>query len=334
MAFDPEVVRAASAALQKRTLAREARERARREEIYAAVPALREIDGELKKSVPAALRRAMADGGDAEEAMRDIRSRNLALQAKRQDLLARAGYAPDAMDEHPNCTLCGDTGWRGTEMCTCLRELCLAEQNRRLSSLLDLGNRSFDTFDLDLYSTDPDPGTGISPRQNMELIYELCLSYATKFGRFGIRNLLLTGGTGLGKTYLSACIAREVSEQGHSVVYDTAVHVFQTFDDEKFARDPDAKQEAKEALRRYLECDLVILDDLGSETTTQPVQSYLYTLVNTRLIRNLATVISTNLGPADLQERYAPQTVSRLEGEYQSLHFYGQDIRILKKAES
>ena len=170
-----------------------------------------------------------------------------------------------------------------------------------------------------------------SPRENMELIYEVCLSYAQKFGRFPLRNLFLTGAPGLGKTFLSACIARTVSEGGHSVVYDTAGNVFAQFETRKFQRDSADGQEARDETRRYLNCDLLILDDLGSELTTQFTQSALYELVNSRLAGEKHTVISTNLSMEEVARRYTPQIASRLAGEYHMLHFYGDDIRLLKK---
>lgn len=216
-------------------------------------------------------------------------------------------------------------------MCACLKELCAQEQMKELSKLLDLGEQSFDSFSLDYYDPAPWPGEAMSPRENMEFIYEVCLNYAQKFRRFPFRNLFLTGAPGLGKTFLSACIARTVSEQGYSVVYDTAVNIFAQFEEQKFARDRLDAQGAKDETRRYLNCDLLILDDLGSEMTTPFVQSALYTLINARLTGGRRTVISSNLDMNQVRARYSPQAASRLEGEYRVLPFYGKDIRLQKK---
>ena len=177
----------------------------------------------------------------------------------------------------------------------------------------------------------PWPGESLSPRENMEFIFDVCSSYARKFGRFYFRNLFLTGAPGLGKTFLSACIARTVSESGFSVVYDTAVNIFTRFEEQKFARDKLEAGEAKDETRRYLGCDLLILDDLGSELSTPFVQSALYTLINTRLTADKRTVISSNLTMDQVRARYTPQIASRLEGEYRVLPFYGEDIRLLRK---
>jgi DNA replication protein DnaC len=135
----------------------------------------------------------------------------------------------------------------------------------------------------------------------------------------------------LGKTFLSACIARTVSENGYSVVYDTAGNIFAQFEARKFQRDAQDAQEAKDDTRRYLSCDLLILDDLGSELTTQFVQSALYELINTRMVAGKHTVISSNLSMEEAARRYSPQIASRLAGEYHVLHFFGDDIRLLKK---
>ena len=216
-------------------------------------------------------------------------------------------------------------------MCRCLRALCAQEQIRELSKLLDLGEQSFDTFRMDYYSTSFWPEWGTSPRENMELVYEVCLNYAQKFGRFYFKNLFLSGAPGLGKTFLSACIARTVSENGHSVVYDTAGNVFAQFEARKFLRDSDDGREARDETRRYLGCDLLILDDLGSELTTQFTQSALYELINGRLVGGKRTVISSNLSMEEAAVRYSPQIASRLEGEYLLMAFFGQDIRLLKK---
>jgi DNA replication protein DnaC len=217
-------------------------------------------------------------------------------------------------------------------MCDCLKALCAQEQVKELSKLLDLGEQSFDSFSLDWYSTQPWPGEGMSPRENMEFLYEWCLNYAQKFGRFYVRNMLMLGDPGLGKTFLSACIARTVAENGFSVVYDTAVNLFSKFEEQKFSKDVQEGRAAQSETRRYLNCDLLILDDLGSEMTTPFVQSALYTVVNTRLTQEKATVISSNLSMDGIRARYAGQTASRLEGEYRVLRFFGEDIRLQRKA--
>ena len=331
MAYDSEVLRRATARLEEQRTRRRREQEALREQVYRRCPRVAEIDRELRHTIVDIISASLKNGSDPVPPIQAVQARNLDLQREREELLLQAGYPSDALDDRPACPKCGDTGWKGSRMCECLKALCAQEQIAALSSLLDLGDQCFDNFSLDYYSTQPHPVMGASPRENMELVYEVCLNYAQKFGRFYFDNLLLSGGTGLGKTFLSACIARVVAENGHSVVYDTAGRVFARFEAQKFSRDPEDSRDARDETHRYLACDLLILDDLGSEMTTPFVQSALYQLINGRLSAGRRTVISTNLTTEDIRLRYTPQIASRLEGEYHILHFYGDDIRLLKK---
>ena len=330
MGYDANVLRRATQRLEQGRRERREQVEGLRRDAYARQPKLERLDRQLQQTMAQLVAAALRQGEDPARAVREVRERNLAIQQERAVLLGALGLPEDALDDKPACPLCGDTGWQGAKMCRCLRELCAREQIAELSKLLDLGEQSFDTFRMDYYSQSPWPG-GTSPRENMELVYEVCLNYAQKFGRFPICNLFLTGAPGLGKTFLSACIARTVSEKGHSVVYDTAGNIFAQFEARKFQRDSADGQEARDETRRYLNCDLLILDDLGSELVTQFTQSALYELVNSRLVGEKHTVISTNLTLEEAARRYPPQIASRLEGEYHALHFFGDDIRLLKK---
>ena len=247
------------------------------------------------------------------------------MQEERKGLLAELGLTETALEETPLCPLCGDTGYRGGEICRCLKVYYVEEQRKELSKLLDLGGQSFDNFDTDWYSDQRAPGKSKSAREHMERVYDTCVEYAHNFGKRPA-NLLLFGRPGLGKTHLSAAIAREVSGKGFSVVYDTAGHVFERFEVQKFGRD-----EAERDVERVLNCDLLILDDLGTELTTAFVQSALYQILNSRLLEKRSTIVSTNLMPEAIGQRYSPQIASRIEGEYQLLPFVGEDIRTLKK---
>ena len=333
MGYEAAVLRRAAKRLAQRRRQREEEQERRRREICAQLPRVAEIDRELKGTIYQIIAASLREGRDPAPSIKVIRDRNLDLQAEKARLLTEHGWPADALDDKPACPRCGDTGWVGASMCSCLRQLCAQEQIAELSKLLDLGEQSFDTFSLDFYSPLPWPGEELSPRENMEFILEVCSNYARKFGKFYFHNLFLTGAPGLGKTFLSACIARTVSEQGFSVVYDTAVNVFARFEEQKFARDREEAGEAKDETRRYLGCDLLILDDLGSELTTPFVQSALYTLINSRLSSDRRTVISSNLSMDQIRQRYTPQIASRLEGEYRVLPFYGEDIRLLRKGQ-
>ncbi len=330
MSLDPNVLHRANRRLAQRKAQREAQQAKRRAEIYRRCPRAAQIDRELRQTAAGIVSAAFRAGEDPIPALNRVRAENQALQAERTQLLRQAGYPADALDDTPYCASCGDTGWIGTDMCACLCALYAEEQMKELSKLLDLGEQSFDSFSLDYYSDQPWPGESESPRARIELIRDVCYSYASRFPKFAYPNLFLTGAPGLGKTFLSACIARMVAEKGFSVVYDTAINIFSKFEEQKFARAESDVRDAKDETRRYLGCDLLILDDLGSEMTTPFVQSALYSLVNGR-IPSKRTVISSNLSIGDVRRRYSAQTASRLEGEYHVLPFFGEDIRLLKK---
>ena len=332
MAQDAAVMSAALRAFEADRNRRQEELDRRTQEVFRRLPRVAEIDRELRGTVAKIMVSAFDRDTDPEPALRALEQHNLALQRERAELLVGAGYPYDYIDEKVQCQLCQDRGFlRDGSPCRCLMAYYTREQNRRLSKLLDLGGQSFDTFSLDYYSPLPFPGESLTPRENMEFIFDVCSSYARRFGKFYFRNLFLTGAPGLGKTFLSACIARTVSEKGFSVVYDTAVNIFARFEEQKFARDRQEVGEARDETRRYLCCDLLILDDLGSELTTPFVQAALYPLINSRLTADQGTVISSNLTPEDVVRRYTPQISSRLMGEFYILHFFGDDIRLLKR---
>ena len=304
MSYDGKLMRRAMVrfeeAKQRRADALHARERA----VYAAVPRIAEIDAALRETMSKLISSALRRGTDPRPAIEALKEENLALQRERAELLVARGYPADYLEDKPNCPLCGDTGWRGSEVCSCLNDYYARVQLEELSRLLDLGTQSFETFSTP------------------------CRDYAYEFSpRSG--NLLLSGDPGLGKTFLSACIARVVSETGHSVVYDTAAHIFERFEAQKFSRDETGG--ADEDVSRLLRCDLLIIDDLGTELTTEFVRSAFYQIVNTRLMTNKKTIISTNLSPAELSRRYGANILSRIEGAYRILPFFGDDIRKQKK---
>ena len=330
MPYDGKILSRAMARFDEDKQRRARQFRERQQQLFAREPELADIDRRLRGTMSQIITRALQRGQDPVPAIHAIRNENLALQRRRGELLTSLGYPADYLEEKPRCARCGDAGFLPDgSMCACLRSYYAREQIAELSHMLDIGSQSFDTFRLDYYSTDRG-GLPRSPREAAQRNLEICQSFARDF-RPGKQNLLLFGAPGLGKTFLSACIARVVSEDGFSVVYDTAGNIFAQFELKKFQRDAQDAQEAKDETRRYLNCDLLILDDLGSELTTQFTQSALYELVNTRLVAGRCTVISSNLSMDEAARRYSPQIASRLAGEYHVLHFFGDDICLLKK---
>lgn len=330
MSYEPAVMRKALARLERRRDRQDRRRYLLERELYARQPRLRELDAALRGTMAdlAMLafgeRTVSADGPE----IAAIRQRNQALQAERTRLLAQLGCGPDALDDVPVCPRCGDRGWVDNSMCVCLKELCTQEQMKALTALMNLTDeQDFDRLRLDIYSDRPWDGRR-SPRENMTKIVMVCEGYARQFPNYPLKNLLLSGGTGLGKTFLSGCIAREVSRRGFSVVYDTAGNIFRFLGTGRFSRDPEEEQQARDNARRYLNCDLLILDDLGSEQNLPSARASLYEVVNGRLQAGRHTIISSNLSTQDIGGRYGAQLSSRVEGLYQELTFYGDDLRL------
>jgi DNA replication protein DnaC len=307
--------------------ANRAEETARQEEIARLYPEIRQIGlalrGHMHELVGLALGRP---GRPAEELERE----NLDLQAKRRELLRKAGYPEDYLDPIYSCPLCRDTGWVGEKMCDCLLRLYKQEQTAELAPLLRNGDETFDAFRLDYYSPAAAPGEKGSPRDQMRRVLQTCKAYARDFGPDS-PNLLFTGAPGLGKTFLSAAIARVVAAKGAGVAYDTVTPLLTAFERERFSRDTDEQADAASRVRQLLACDLLILDDLGTEMATAFTQSALYNLLDSRLRAGKKTVISTNLDRDGIFERYGAALASRLTGEYEWLEFRGRDIRAVRK---
>ena len=323
MAYSTEVVARARARLAEAREDRESENRQHLAQAYEMVPRIREIDMLLRKTMALTARLAFASGTDAREAMEQVKEQNLSLQREREYLI-RENFDEGFLDESPICTHCGGLGYVGSTMCECLRELCRQEQKKEISVLTG-GKENFQQFRLDYYSDYVDPKYGASPRMIMDRNFRTCRSYAQNFA-MNAGNLLFIGGTGLGKTFLSACIARTVADKGFSVVYETASHLFSKLEQARFNGNEENRREAE----KFTACDLLIVDDLGTEMPGQFVTAALYSLVNDRILSGKPMVISTNLNIDEIRRRYTPQIASRLEGSFNRLTFLGEDIRVLK----
>ena len=323
MAYSAEVMRRARQRLANAKADRVSENQEHLRIAYARVPRLKEIDTMLSSSMALAARAAFTDGTDARLALEQVRLANLALQQEREALAAEF-FEEGYLDDSPICQYCGGNGYVGSTMCECLRELCRQEQRKELT-YLRVGQESFDKFRLDYYPDRIDPNFGRSMRSVMERTFKTCQDYANTFGE-NSGNLLFSGDTGLGKTFLSACIAKTVAGNGFSVVYESAPHLFSKLEKARFTSDEQAQQEAE----KFSACDLLIIDDLGTELQGNFVTAALYMLINDRILTGKPTIISTNLSNEDLAVRYSPQIVSRLRGAYKRLAFVGEDIRLQK----
>ena len=320
MAYSADVVRRARRVLEGQKAYHESRQQALLREVYETLPRIREIDMQLRSSMVEAAQAAFLGGANT---MEQVKQANLALQAERKALIL-ANFPAEYAEEKPLCERCGGSGYIGTAMCTCLSEICRQEQKKELS-LLACDEHRFADFLLDYYPETVDPQYGVSPRVVMGRILSICQKYAEDFTPSS-GNLLFNGSTGLGKTMLSACIATFVAEKGYSVSYETAAHLFGKLEKDHFRPD----EESAEAVKKLSTCDLLIIDDLGTELPGNFTVAALYTLLNDRLLAGKPMIISTNLNIDEVRARYSPQIASRLEGSFQLLPFVGNDIRVLK----
>ncbi len=321
MAYSNEVLTRARQRLESEKADKQSRYAASLEQAYAQVPRLRQIDMLLRQNMAKAVQSAFSQGGDPVQAIEAAKQENRALQQERQALVS-GSFPADFLDDTPYCPHCGGVGYVGKTMCVCLQELCRQEQLQELKNLT-CGQGRFEDFRLDYYPERIDPKIGVSPRAVMEHNLRVCKRFAQQFGS---SNLLFVGGTGLGKTFLSSCIATQVASRGHSVCYESAAHLFSNLEKSRFNPDETILQ----VCSRYESCELLIIDDLGTELPGNFVTAALYNLVNDRLMANKPMVISTNLTIEEIARRYSAQIASRLQGSFQGLTFVGEDIRVNK----
>ena len=335
MTHDGRLLARAREALEDERRENQAEQQRRTDLIYHRIPEIESIDRRMRSQMSDLVRLTLSKPADLSHRLEKLQKENLDLQMRKAELLHAQDFPIDYLDEIVSCKVCGDTGMVDGRLCACMERRYNRELTKELSVLLRSGDESFERFDLSLYPDTPEQESGVSARSAMRIVFSACRGFADSFPDVpaNLRNLLLRGESGLGKTYLSACIARSVAERGYSVCYDTASAALEAFEKQKFSRIPEEAEAAALRAERMLSCDLMILDDLGTEMPTPAAASALYTLINTRLTRSLHTVISTNCSDDELRRRYSPQICSRLFGEFLELPFYGNDIRLMKRSQ-
>ena len=288
-------------------------------ELHAKSPEIARIDRQLAGTGAEIAMAALGTGEEYQERLEAVKEKNLALQARREALLAALGYPTDYTLPAYECQKCRDSGFVGTKMCECMRrELILAAyESSGLGRLMQ--TQSFDNFDLSFYRSDA------ATFARMQENFEILRTYAQEFTTDS-EHLILCGQTGLGKTHLSTAVARCVIDRGYDVYYTGAIEMFADFEMARFGSGEE-RRDANADLSRYTECDLLILDDLGTETTNQFTTSCLYMVLNHRINLHRPTIINTNLQGKEIRARYADRITSRLFGEFRVLPFVGVDIR-------
>ena len=319
MAYSKETYKKAEQELaQRRSRALAEREEHHRIAVETA-PEILEAEEKMSRAGLATIKAIGMGAADAKEYIQKLSEINLEAQAQRRLLLKSNGFPEDWLDVHYTCKKCEDKGFVGGIMCGCFKELLKSIEYEKLCSKLPVGNCRFDNFKLDFY---PD-GAGTSPKKRMESVLNYCKEYAADFSRRS-PSLLLYGKTGLGKTHLSLAIAGKAVEEGYGVIYSSAQNLFNKLEKDKFGK-ADANTE-----ETILDCDLLIIDDLGAEFTTQFTVSALYNIVNSRELEGKPTIISTNLMPEQLTKAYGERIASRILSNYVMLYFDGSDIRQIK----
>jgi len=298
---------------------------ARLRKLYQRSPRFEEVTA-LVQSASADLTRAALTGRQDEIAR--CRQRLFELRAEKNRLLDELGCTPEDLEVHYTCPDCKDTGYIGSRKCHCLRQagIDLLYSQSHLQDILQAEN--FQTFSLEYYSRDPNPLLGgKSNYTHMRGIANECYQYATHFSP-GCGNLLFTGTTGVGKTFLTNCIAKEVLERSFSVMSISSVELFERLASRR-------QDDSEDSDSRYiLDCDLLIIDDLGTELVTSFSTSQLFHCINDRLLNRRCTIISTNLKVNDLRSVYSERLASRILSSYRIFPLYGDDIRIVKKFRS
>ena len=293
----------------------------RRAEIHLAIPEVAEIDRALGRT-GLSLMEASMQGEDMQARIAAVRKTNEELRHVRAELLISHGYPADYTEIRYECPLCNDSGFVDTKMCICMKKK-LVEAGFEASGMGNLlREQSFENFDLTYYQSDP------AALRRMEQILARMRYYTETFEAGKSGNLVLFGGTGLGKTHLSSAVARRVIERGCDVFYVSAVSMLSDFERERFGNS--AGGETGVGTDRYFSCDLLIIDDLGTEVNNQFTTSVLYNLINTRLNKRQSTIINTNLTQDEFRKRYWDRITSRVLGEYNVLIFLGTDVRAQK----
>lgn len=304
----------------------------KKQEIYSKNPRLEEIEREIT-SISISVAKSILQTSN-KNLLKDLNSKKEILNIERNNILKALNIDYTFFEPQFECKLCNDTGYItnnfSTEMCNCLKQKLFDMEYNNLNSY-DLKNQIFDNFSYEYYSDKIDNkyNSTISPRDNIECIKKICLTFIKNFDNPDEKNLLFTGNTGLGKTFLSSCIANELLRKGKTVLYQTAPVMLDSVINYRLGKSNN------NIVNHLLNVDLLIIDDLGTESMNSMKFAELFTILNTRLLTKnnkiTKTIISTNLSLQNLSSLYGERIISRLIGSYNICYFFGQDIRLIKK---
>lgn len=300
--------------------------RKRLSEVYEKIPAIKQIDEEIT-SHSIAIGRRMLFSND-ETSLKELRDKNLELSMSKVEYLVENGYTPDYLDPIYTCRDCKDTGYIGDQKCHCLKQAIVKQLYRQSNIYEKLEEENFQTFCYEYYSNQQMYPNRPSPRQNMVSIVERCMDFISSFKSNPGQNILFQGSVGVGKSFLTNCIAKELLDESFTVIYLTAFQLVEIFENHQFHRKNEG--ESSYSMDYILNCDLLIIDDLGTEMTNSFVASQLFLCLNERLLRKKSVIISTNLSLSQLKDTYSERVISRIVENYLICNIYGEDIRMKK----
>lgn len=300
----------------------------RRDTVYKELPALSELDSRMAETSVSAAKAAL-DGDPS--ALARLKENNLLISAQKKQILSAAGYPEDYLELTYTCPDCMDTGFIENDKCHCFKQALTFALSRTSTLKHLLEKENFSTFSFSYYDDrTADSQLKLTPRENMQKIVADAKSFTENFDTTP-RSILIYGNTGVGKTFLTNCIAKELLDSAHHVVYMTSHGLFEAFEAHRFNHEDTVEETS---LYDYIfRCDLLIIDDLGTELSNSFTNSMLYTCLNERQLRQKSTIISTNLSLEQLRDRYSERIFSRITGNYTLWKLIGKDIRVLRRME-
>lgn len=303
---------------------------ARKSEIYSRIPRIADIENRLSSTGMMLLKNVAENDVTPQEAVSRMMAENREYTDEIRRLLVENGYSPDYLNPPYYCRVCSDTGYDPYgKLCSCLRAEITSRALKEANLTKHMAGQTFDKFDLSYYDNDIKNSAGIGARENASSILRVARDFTDKFDYIDT-NLLFYGPSGLGKTFLSSAIATELLKKGKDVLYISANSLFPALENLHFGRGDD---QGTYIASRALESDLLILDDLGAEFITQFTASELFRIMNQRLLTGKKMVFSTNLTLPEIENSYSERIVSRIIGNFETLRFFGEDIRKKKKYE-
>ena len=288
---------------------------------FARFPEAFEIEKKLALTAIESAK-AVLGGSDTKKELEQLRERSTSLRNRLLEILKSVNLPEDYLELKHNCEKCQDEGFIDGVMCSCMKDMMKKESYAKLNSISPLELSSFETFSTDYYP-EKSEFSGQSPRERMKIIFDFCKKYSDNFGKKS-PNLIMMGNTGLGKTHLSLAIASEAINKGYGVIYVSAPNMVTKLEKEKFQN---YGRDGEESEKHFVDCDLLIIDDLGTEYSNAFSNSAVYNIVNSRIMMAKPTIISTNLTMKELEKNYSPRLVSRIIGNNIRLEFLGFDIR-------